>query len=123
MLIPWAGILSTSYMPSSEPRNKYTLFHIILAKRLYDDLPWLFPLYTDGGVAAGLRLKKVKWLTQKHTTSELWSWVSVQCDFGAQAYHHFVTPPTHDILDFAPKTVEFVSYNLLENSGRGEKDQ
>lgn len=44
-------------------------------------------------------------------------WVSIQCDFGAQAYHHLVTPPTHDILDFSLKTVEFVGYNLLENSG------
>lgn len=47
-------------MSSTEPRNKYTLFHIILAKRLYDDLPWLFSLYIAGGVVGGFRLKKVK---------------------------------------------------------------
>lgn len=117
-VILWADILSTSYMSSTVPRNKYTLFHVTLTKRIYD-LPLLSSLYRWWG----LRLKKVKWLMQGHTASEMWSWVSIQCDSEAQAYHHFVTPPTHNILDFVPKTVDLIGCSLLENSGWGKEDQ
>lgn len=107
-MITWANTLSTSHMSKTVPRNKYPSFHIILTKKLDDDLPSC-PHFTDGEFKA----KKVKWLIQRHIAGETWGWVSVQCDSAAQAYHRFATPPTHNILDAVPKTSELVGYELL----------